>query len=56
MRNNQRFCTRCLAYYCDHAVELDYEWTEEDNAALLAIDLPHDDEDNEAEPAGRDNA
>jgi hypothetical protein len=53
MRNNQRFCTRCLAYYCDHAMELDFEWTAEDEAAVLAADLP--DVTSDAEDADPEN-
>jgi hypothetical protein len=63
MRNGQRFCSRCLAYYCDHADELDFEWSAEDEAAFLAIDdgdeetaaddghtSPSDDDDDEDAP------
>jgi hypothetical protein len=40
MRNGQQFCTRCLAYYCDHAQELDFEWSPEDEAAAEAAGTP----------------
>jgi hypothetical protein len=46
MRNGQQFCTRCLAYYCDHAQELDYEWS--------AGEDEDDDEQEAVEPATSD--
>jgi hypothetical protein len=51
-RNGQDFCTRCLAYYCDHAMQLDFEWTQEDEDAIQAIDLQ--DPDDGGDEAGSD--
>jgi hypothetical protein len=36
--DGRRFCTACSSFTCDHASELDFEWTAEDDAALIAGD------------------
>jgi hypothetical protein len=43
--DGRRFCTHCRSFTCDHAFELDFEWTADDDAALIAADFDDDDED-----------
>jgi hypothetical protein len=52
MRNGQQYGTRCLAYYCDHAQELDFEWFPEDEAVTDAAITDH--EDNTADPGNHE--
>jgi hypothetical protein len=57
MRNGQQFCTRCLAYYCDHAQELDFEWSPEDDADIDAAVSPatSDTDDEDSDTAAPDD-
>jgi hypothetical protein len=34
--DGSNFCTVCNSFTCDHSCELDFEWTAEDDAALIA--------------------
>jgi hypothetical protein len=43
--NGRRFCQACQLYSCDHVLDLDFEWTPEDHAELLALPLGLDDDD-----------
>jgi hypothetical protein len=42
--DGRNFCTTCQSFTCDHAHELDFEWTAEDDAALIAGEDDDDDD------------
>jgi hypothetical protein len=41
--DGRNFCTVCNSFTCDHACELDFEWTADDDAVLIAGDVEDSD-------------
>jgi hypothetical protein len=41
--DGRNFCTVCNSFTCDHASELDFEWSADDDAALIAGDAEESD-------------